>query len=103
MISLILLEFLHTMTTEGRIRATEYMNKNNALSFSDFDFEIVPANHTLPQGIYPFLLWTLRFFYGSQTRSSARLMARHPLLYEYEKFRIDKLSCMTPPESSGLV
>lgn len=37
----IVLEFLHCLPVEARIRAVEYMRRNGALGVSDFDFEIV--------------------------------------------------------------
>ena len=45
MIRLVLLEFFNDLPLEARLKITEYMTEQKALSISDFDFEIVPDNH----------------------------------------------------------
>ena len=68
MMRLVLLEFLHGLPAEERVKAVQYMQENRALSLSDFDFEVVPDNHDAPEEDvlryfaldYAALLWLLR-------------------------------------------
>lgn len=82
MIRLILLEFFNDLTPEARLKATEYMNEQQALSISDFDFEIVPDDHHLPDQdyhrysivSYAVLLWLQRAMQNELERGMGKLM-----------------------------
>lgn len=53
---LLILEFLESFPIHERVVVEKYLESERALSFSDFDFEIVPRNHTCRQDL------TLRLF-----------------------------------------
>lgn len=47
---LLMIEFLNNFPLDAHVRLEKYMNEQKALSFSDFDFEIVPKDHSPSQG-----------------------------------------------------
>ena len=62
---LLILEFLNDFPMDVRVAAEQYLQREKALSFSDFDFEIVPRNPSAKQDViirlfsldYAVLLW----------------------------------------------
>jgi len=48
---LIILEFVQNFSIHERVAAEEYLKAEKAVSFSDFDFEIVPHNHSPRQDL----------------------------------------------------
>lgn len=51
MVRLLIREFLKDISTHHAQRLTNYLEKHNALSMSDLDFEIVPKNHSLSNDV----------------------------------------------------
>lgn len=79
MMRLVLLEFLQSLTTEGRVDAERYMNGFHALSLSDFDFEVVPRDHAPDEPAvlrflaldYAVLLWLMARMQNEISSSSS--------------------------------
>lgn len=82
MIRLVLYEFLNYLSVAGRERALEFLNAHNALSLSDFDFEIVPNNHTPEESLvhryflldFAVLLWMQNAMHKEVKRGSSKLL-----------------------------
>lgn len=104
---LLIMEFVSEFPMRERVDAERYLQENKALSFSDFDFEIVPRNHALPEEStlrlvhldYTILMW-LR---SMMDRFSAR-RAKNPLfdLSWDESEAVDDLRSMLQKEIDGL-
>ena len=76
---LLIMEFLNDFPLHDRVVAERYLQKEKALSFSDFDFEIVPHNHSPPRHTV-MRLFTLDF---------AVLMWLRGKLDDYSKRRVE--------------
>ena len=66
---LLMLEFIGEFPIHERVAAEEYLKAEKALSFSDFDFEIVPHNHSPRQDLVMRLFsldWALLLWLRSQ-------------------------------------
>ena len=51
MIRLLLREFVGDLSRDASVVLTRHLKKHRAMSMSDLDFEIVPANHSLPDSV----------------------------------------------------